>query len=71
MPTGIYIRTEETRKKISDGCKRKGVGKWMKGRKSHHSEEHKKRLSSIMMENRHWSKRLGYKHSLGCGYIHS
>ena len=34
MPTGIYIRTEETKRKISQGCKRNGVGKWMAGRKT-------------------------------------
>ena len=45
MPTGVYIRTEEYRKKISDRMKGK-PRPYLLGRK--HSEEHKRKISQAL-----------------------
>jgi hypothetical protein len=66
-----YKMPEEQKKKISEGAKRVGSGKWMKGRP--HSEEFKKQMSEKMKGNKHWnwqggrSKQL-WNYSYGDGW---
>jgi len=66
MPTGVYVRTEKTRKKMSEAhkgkhlseeCKRK-ISEANKGR--HFSEEHKRKISEVQ-KGRHHSEEVKRK----------
>ena len=57
MPTGIYKRTKKHKRIISEGCKKNGVGKWMKGRKR--SEETKRKMSETHKGEKHWNWKGG------------
>lgn len=48
------IQTEETRKKISESCKRVGVGKWMTGTK--HTQDQLRKMSQSN-KGKHFIKR--------------
>jgi len=50
---GIYKHTEEIRKKISKTCKRKGIGKWMLGRKL--SKKTKEKIAKSNKGNKHYN----------------
>ena len=56
MPRGIYLHkslSEETKKKISESCKKVGTGKWMAGRKW--SKEIRLKMKVSLPKNkRHW-----------------
>lgn len=64
MPKGIYIRAEETKRKISEA--HKGKTPWNKGKKGIYqlSEETKRKISAkmkIAMEGKHTSPRTEFK----------
>ena len=53
-----HPHTEMVKKKISESCKRNGVGKWMKNRKM--TEKNKEALIKVNKGNKY---ALGYKHT--------
>ena len=83
MTKGLYIRTPETRKKMSESAKRVGFGKWMLGRKfsketiekmknRKHSEETKKKMGNSHRGNKHhfFGKHLSEEHRKRLGLAH-
>lgn len=63
MPIGIYIRTKEHKKKISDGLRRIGAGKWNIGKKA--SIQTKNKMSLMRKGNpksEEWKEKIGKAH---------
>lgn len=58
MTKGLYIRTAEIRKKLSNSRKAMGIVPWNKGKK--HTEETKRKIAETAKGNK---KRLGIKHT--------
>ena len=73
MPKGIYQHKkgykllEEHKKNISEGCKRNGIGKWMKDRKL--SNEIKKKISKSSIDKHYYwlDKKLSEEHKRKIG----